>query len=744
MPGDTRWYFFGLEENSNHCTISAANNCSIGGVTTISLSTEKAHILIKADGVDCYEIIEDTRSYDRVVEVTTDLSLATGFESGAIYYGKPADGGSVTITIANFDPSHIGDYAKFVKKTGENATFRIVSVDQTFDEVINNNNRGFTLSVAPDGYTLSQDSRPVASNVRVTFFPTDNVSIFEPTYAGVLETVTQPEEILTSAAIISSDQANPTSLGYWIDDYKVLIGLLQETSIIANAVIKLSAAYNRTAKIRFRYYEYDFGTNTLNPTPLSTTSYSASITDPITFQEFAVSGTLPTNTWAKGDGSSNKLLVIELQAFKSGAAGDNPTLDFVSGGENSSSTYIDTPFANINHNTLGGVVKAGVGVPDGHIDSKYPIQFPVLTSTERDALTGVISGLKFYNSTIERYQFSSGSVWFSELTSTQIASILDHITGTGEDHSYIDQDLTTTGKPIFAGIAVGRPALPPTAFFATGGETVGDGQVDLYLSAQDASVGSGGSVVISAGTGPSGDGIVDIIGAILSLQGEVTVKGPDNTSATYPLKIQDVNGTDLLAVRGDGVVEIPREKSYSVNHLGTIFQLVGVNSSNQTVFGPLTSNTTTKIILAGATGPIKLVANSQDVEFNNGSLQSNNGRIDGSGSLFTKGGHYRNVTAVNTTTYTVLSSDYTVSVSNTGAAETITLPSLSSAWDATTDTGQVVIVKDSAGDAGTYTITINVDDSGTETIDGGTSVTITSNYGFVRLQAISATKWIVC
>ena len=54
--------------------------------------------------------------------------------------------------------------------------------------------------------------------------------------------------------------------------------------------------------------------------------------------------------------------------------------------------------------------------------------------------------------------------------------------------------------------------------------------------------------------------------------------------------------------------------------------------------------------------------------------------------------------------------------------------------------GATVIIKDEGGNAGTNAITI--DTEGTETIDGSSSVSISSNYGSVRLHS-DGTNWFV-
>ncbi len=87
---------------------------------------------------------------------------------------------------------------------------------------------------------------------------------------------------------------------------------------------------------------------------------------------------------------------------------------------------------------------------------------------------------------------------------------------------------------------------------------------------------------------------------------------------------------------------------------------------------------------------------------------------------------------------TAVAADYTtvdevfIGVTDTSAARTITLASA----DAVAD--RVIVVKDESGGAGANNITIATE--GTETIDGAASVSITTNYGYVRLYC-DGTNW---
>ncbi len=407
--GDSAWYSFTLEQNSHHCNFSVSGGSQqINGQDAISLSTEQSHILVKQNKVDGYYIIQDTRAYYRIIPVTISISLLSGYESGGLYACRPADATDITIILENWEIDHIGDRAKFVKFSGVNSSIRVLSVDNTFDEIITVDDSGFEVTATDVGYTITQDSRPGAENTTLTFFPTDDISTTDVSFFA-LPTVNPASNVITSSPITSIDPVLPNSLGFWLNDGKAIIGLLSTRPINAYAQIKLTSAFNRNVYIRFNYYEYDYGTFTLNPIPLATTSYS-SVIDNTIFEQRIVSGVLPENTWAES-ALVGKVLVIELQAIKSGGGGSDPTIDFQSGSSNPSRTSIDVPSNVINHAALPGVVEAQTGVPDGHINNSLPIQFPELTTVERDALVLVNDGMKIFNTTTGVFEKYTSGDW---------------------------------------------------------------------------------------------------------------------------------------------------------------------------------------------------------------------------------------------------------------------------------------------------------------------------------------------
>jgi hypothetical protein len=84
--------------------------------------------------------------------------------------------------------------------------------------------------------------------------------------------------------------------------------------------------------------------------------------------------------------------------------------------------------------------------------------------------------------------------------------------------------------------------------------------------------------------------------------------------------------------------------------------------------------------------------------------------------------------------YTLAGNEDTVAVTSTAAARTITLPAAASVSE-----GRMFVVKDESGGAGSNNITIAR--AGSDTIDGASSLVISTNYGIVRLYSDGVSKW---
>jgi hypothetical protein len=96
---------------------------------------------------------------------------------------------------------------------------------------------------------------------------------------------------------------------------------------------------------------------------------------------------------------------------------------------------------------------------------------------------------------------------------------------------------------------------------------------------------------------------------------------------------------------------------------------------------------------------------------------------------------HRDTSATKTSAYTT-SGEEVVPVDTTGGSVTITIASA----DATT--GAFVTVSDVGGAAGTSAITVEVEGANSESLDGGTSTTIDSNYGATVLFSPDGTNWV--
>ncbi len=392
----------------------------IGSKNFLSLATLNGYIELAANGVNGYDILVDSREDLHTIDVQDNLDLTEGFESGALYVGNLADSQTAVITIPNAIREHMDQIAKFVKNHGDNATFRVVSENGEFDEIITVNNKGFTISCVYDSsnsvyeYIIIQDSRPSDANIAINFLPTDTASSLEPTYY-TLETESQAEEVVTSAPITSDDPDSPTSLGFWINDNKALVGSLPATEISAFAQVKKTSDFTREARIKFKYYEYNYETSTLNTTPLLETSYSSLIDYFESYEQKTVGGTLPANDWAETD-LVGMTLVVELLAYKEGSGGatSDPTIDIRTGGTAPSKTTIDVPVASVSHDSLGNISDAGIGVTKGHVNNSVPLVFPTLTTTQRNAVASPNTSMKIYNSTTAQFEKWNGSAWVAD------------------------------------------------------------------------------------------------------------------------------------------------------------------------------------------------------------------------------------------------------------------------------------------------------------------------------------------
>lgn len=109
-------------------------------------------------------------------------------------------------------------------------------------------------------------------------------------------------------------------------------------------------------------------------------------------------------------------------------------------------------------------------------------------------------------------------------------------------------------------------------------------------------------------------------------------------------------------------------------------------------------------------------------------------RISDGGITHVKGGLTGKRVAVTGATHTIAAASVIIGVSPPTGGTTLTLP-------AADQNGQLLVIKDEGAIAGTRTITISRD--GTDTIEGATSITISTNSGYVMLCSDGAGTWFV-
>ncbi len=144
-------------------------------------------------------------------------------------------------------------------------------------------------------------------------------------------------------------------------------------------------------------------------------------------------------------------------------------------------------------------------------------------------------------------------------------------------------------------------------------------------------------------------------------------------------------------------------------------KLFGGTSGDATILTPAVAGTATAITLPGATGTLATLA---------GTEAFSNKTID---KLQVTG-----MTALKIANYTVAATDFTVRCDTSGGGFTVTLPA------ASTVIGQIVNIKLITGGS-----TLTIQRTGSDTIDGATTVTTATTNDNITVQALASTIWVI-
>ena len=231
---------------------------------------------------------------------------------------------------------------------------------------------------------------------------------------------------------------------------------------------------------------------------------------------------------------------------------------------------------------------------------------------------------------------------------------------------------------------------------------------------------------------------------------EINAGNDENDTA---LKIANRDGTsEFLRVLGSGNVGIgtsnPSEKLDATGNIRSAsgsnsltLDVDGSNSANaglwsdgsHLVLGSKTTNDLNIFLNDAETLQITRGASKVTYTSHGGSgSHAFAGDVSATGSLDISGAQTVNVTAVSDGTHAVAATDYVLSCDSAGGTIAITLPAASSV-------GRVLHVVDATGSASTNAITINR--AGSDTIQGDTSLAISSDYAAATLVNSAAGKW---
>ena len=219
------------------------------------------------------------------------------------------------------------------------------------------------------------------------------------------------------------------------------------------------------------------------------------------------------------------------------------------------------------------------------------------------------------------------------------------------------------------------------------------------------------------------------INQVLWSNSNTASRGPFNNF----LRSRNSSGTDIVVASGDTIGNF----RFS-GHDGTGF------ISGAQIVGSVTATPSTGIVPtalffytmdgAGSFGRRMVITAAGRVNIGTSSIPDSTFEVTGSNG--------RTVTTLSAATLTLddTMSSILVDYTTTGTV-TITLPSAASAFNSQANNGRIYVIKDKVGNAAANNITINR--AGSDTIDGATSQAITTNYGFIVLQAVSNTEWAV-
>ena len=242
----------------------------------------------------------------------------------------------------------------------------------------------------------------------------------------------------------------------------------------------------------------------------------------------------------------------------------------------------------------------------------------------------------------------------------------------------------------------------------------------------------GGSEVISSAKEIHNVGNISATGSILA---STTVRATTIMSgATGQVNSLKVGGSELITAAKD------IHNITNLNVTGGVY--IGASSGSLAGTGSyLGLNTSGKLVVtssaSGVIATYQNAGNNRILTSVDGSTVKAEGNLKFDGSKFTVTGGIIIKRVAKDDDYTITNSDYLIGVDSSGGAVVLTFPAASALT-----AGQMFIIKDENGSAGTNNITVT-GSNGSNTIDGQTSAVLESSYASITIYCDGSTKFFI-
>ena len=356
-------FYIQLQTDGNHAKITTVGGTQlICGVVEVEIATTNTGILLKANGVDGYDIIDDGREYYRTIDIITSTDLSNGYESKGVYNCNPPGTSEITITIPDACSEHIGMYAKFILNSNSTGSVKIVTqsgefIGSTTEPTIVTPSKGFEVLDNGTEYQIIQDSRPSVQQSSLTLYGLTESSTI-PTYNRASTTTTDPDYSATPTDFNTGSITGTQLIGVFASDEGVIQGVIPETNIVSLSNWRKVSGSASAFAYADVYQRTTGGTETL----IATTSNTPIITS-ASYTQFSVSALLPEQSFLPTD-----RVVIKVYMTVSGG-GSAPTYELQLEGSNPARLSINVPSSTISHDSISGVNDAGLGVLKGHVNN---------------------------------------------------------------------------------------------------------------------------------------------------------------------------------------------------------------------------------------------------------------------------------------------------------------------------------------------------------------------------------------